>query len=319
MENRCVYVTDEAMQQRLTGWPVLETVAAGCRLIAGVDVEGVLHGDSVSYIRAPYWTGLRALAADRHNAGVLFGLRGDGTCLLAKDPFAGWSDDRLFPRTKTDNRDYTFLHHFVHSLTGVVQIAATGSMFLALDGAGRVHALVYVGLSYSGPVSPYTYDWLSQLAREVSGWEGVRQILLAEPELIVAQKHDGELLIAGYANDLYGTFGRSRLASLRDRKLTDACGYYGGESMHFAFLDDEGRLISLRYPETEDRFLQIEGLGHTFLALRRDGRVVCFQDGFEEITAFWPPMRQISLGRRRTGVYDDLFLAGLPARPSGSN
>ncbi len=318
MQVRTVFITDETVRDPIARWPEVNLICAGCRVAAGLDSDGNIHYDYMSHrpyefrLRDAYWKDLKALAADRYNPGVLLGLKRDGTCILSKDPFAGWTSGQFFSRTKADNPAFTALRSFVHSLRSVEQIAVSGTMFLALDSSGRLHARPYVGLTYGSPFHADSLDRLDELAAAVSAWENVRRILLAEPYLIIAQKRSGEILCGGQTSDLYGTFGKKNLAELQSLTLTDACGYYGGESMHFAFLDDSGLLHCPRYPKTEDRFLQVEGLDHTFIALREDGRIVAFQDGFDGIARQWPAMRQISLGRRDPSRYDDLFLMGIP-------
>ena len=156
------------------------------------------------------------------------------------------------------------------------------------------------------------WDYCQEQREAIASWQGIRRILLAEMDIVIAQKHTGELVFAGSGQDLYGTFGRDSFRKLQDRELVGACSYCGGESYYYVFLDADGALHS-RHRSAEGLFLQVDGLDHLCLALREDGRVALLHGYFEEPWKDWPPMRQITIGRRDFNNYDILFVAGLTA------
>ena len=307
MKKRNVYITDPEIQKKVSSWPELKMIYTGCEFIAGTGWDGELHYYSNTYLRYGYREKVIMLAPDKHHTAVVFGLKEDGTCVVGKAPFAGWNSyGREYSDTVIGNDFYGSLLFGVHSLKDIVQIAVNGSLLLALDGSGKVHTKQYVSNRHS------LDDDKVRFIRAINDWENVRRILLAEQDIIIAQKHSGELVCAGYTQDLFGTYGEKAFRKLQDKELADACAFYGGESMYFAFLDSEGKLYSSRRGTEEARFTQLEGLDHAFLGLREDGQVVSFQGGLEDRIRKWPKMKMISLGRRTRGHYDDLLLSGLP-------
>ncbi len=318
MNHNNIYTTDEIFQKRVSDWPCLKSVYAGCRIAVGIDSSGALHDFPMAVLKPGYWDNIIQLAPDKYHSHVLFGLKADGTCVVSKAPFAGWSSySRQYESTVMGNDAFEALLHAIHSWEGIVQIAASGALLLALDSNGKVHARQYLWDRWDPFFSSET-DALPQTIKEaVSTWHDVRRILVAEENIVIAQKNSGEMLFAGNPTDLYGVFGRSNYLKLQDAELIDACTYFGGESMYFAFLDSEKNVHSglCRYPEAEmSHFIQLEGLDHSFLGLRDDGRIISFR-GFETDRLLWPGIKQIALGRRDFQRYDDLFLVGLSAEP----
>ena len=148
------------------------------------------------------------------------------------------------------------------------------------------------------------------ITESISIWQDVRRILVAEEDIVIAQKSSGELLCAGSTQDLYGTFGKNNFIKLQDYQLMDACSYYGGESMRFAFLDDEKILHDNKYGSSEDettRYIQLVGLDHCFLGLKDNGIIVSFQ-GLNTDHLMWPLVSQVAIGRNRNC---EVFLVGL--------
>ena len=312
MENISLYSTDARMQERLSRWENIRTLAAGCEMLAGIEESGGIRYDSLTYVRTEFWHDLVALSADKYHSGVLFGLKADSTCVISKAPFAGFNAwGERFYGTNIENDGYARLHARVHSLTNVVQIVANDGLFVALDKDGFVHAIPYGNIPIYQLVE-YGHPW--KAAMEVTDrWKDVRQILLVDHGLVIGQKTDGEVVAAGALGDLFGTFGRKGLDEISNYKIVDACGHYGGESMHFAFLDSDGIVhgdhpVNLR---TEGRYKQIVGLDHTFAGLREDGKVVFWQQSFEADVSEWPRMREIVIGRKTWDKYDELVLTGI--------
>lgn len=308
-----IFVSDRQLQERLSGWPELKGIYAGCALTAGVDNEGNLRYDSKTYIRSSYWKRLIMLAPDKDHSGVLFGLKDDGTCVVAKDPFAGWtSQSDEYSSTAMGDAAFGYLLDDIHSFRDIVQIRVSGSLFLALDKSGRVRVRQYRWDPYLQDKNEPFFNSAKTAKKQketIESWQDIRQILIAEEDIIIAQKNNGELVIAGSTADLFGTQSRESIDRLQEKVLIDACTYYGGESMRFAFLDEEGDLYS-EYDSHDRKFIQLAGLDHTFLGLQRDGSVVSFQGVFDTEVHKWPKMRQISLGRRNLNGFDDLFLVG---------
>ena len=310
MNKNNIFMTDSELQNRVSRWPSVEKIYTGSNLIAGIDSRGSLHETSKTYFRYDYWNNLVMLAPDKYHEGVVFGLKSDGSCVICKEPFAGaLSSEFRFPYTYIGNDAFGNMLSFIHSWQNIVQIAVSGELFLALDKSGSIHVDLYAE-SYSPFESP---EIVQKYIETISSWQDIRTILIADFDIIIAQKNNGELALAGYTDDLYGTFSKKRFEELQKTELVDACFFYGGESKYFAFLDVNGNLHNSRFTESEgQKFTQIVGLDHEFLALRDDGMVISFQGIFGKGVQKWPKMKQIALGRRFNSTqYDDLFLAGL--------
>lgn len=315
-----IYITDEDIQRFVSGWPYLESVFAGCEILAGLDKEGTLHYYSplYSYLRSNYWENTVQLAADKYHPCVVFGLKSDGTCVVSKEPFAGNGSYRKeFEATRMGNESFEGLLHSIHCLSGITQIAVNGSLFLALDTNGKMHAINYRDFNFDSfldflYLNSNTSTGQANIEDTVKTWNDVRRILLADEDIVIAQKNSGELLCAGYTQDLYGTFGKDKFLKLQDFQLIDACSFYGGESMHFAFLDEEKNLHDYMFSEHKgEHYIQIVGLDHSFLGLKDNGEIVNFQGQLKTDQLSWPPLKKISIGKRTRQAYDDLFLVGL--------
>ena len=310
MQNTNLFVTDPDIERCRSQWPDLKAVYAGCKLLAGLDLQGNFHYHSTAYTyyRSKYWDNLVMMAPDKDHTGVLFGLKTDGTCVVSKDPFAGYeSYSPAYNSTRLGNDGFSSLLKKIHSVENIIQIAVSGSLFLALDRQGKVHPRRYL---WENSFDRWGRDSVQFQIEAIESWENIRRILLAERDIVIAQKNSGELVTAGYTNDLYGTFGETAFRCLQDYELIDACSFCGGESFYYVFLDADGTLHNNRRPEKQ-RFRQVVGLDHAFLGLRTDGKIISFQGTLEESVRNWPHMKQISIGRRSFDRYDDLFLAGL--------
>ena len=305
MNNNNIYITDEKIQRRVTSWPDLALIQAGCGILTGIDTHGGFHYDSLIYLRSGYWDDVVMTAMTWNCFGVVLGLKKDGTCVLGKDAFAGnASYYYLFNSTRMGNDLFSYLLAEVHSWHDIRQIMANDRFFAALDGSGRVH-LCEFGWARGGSSR--------QLFLKAEEWTNVRQLLLMVPDLILAQDENDQLLAAGVEQDLRGNVGAQTLERLNGTRLAGAAGWYGGEGMHFAFLDNNGRVYGSyqeRWDAIEEPIRQICGCDHTIAALTQSGRIIYLQDGFAGLTDNWPLMRQIALGKR-SSAYDDLYLAGL--------
>ena len=286
-------------------WSDIDDVYAGCRVVAAV-TEGRLRTASMGLLYQEPWRDVTMVACDKELPSVFFGLTADGRCMISDDPSKGPSPmQRLFARHGDNDIDYEGISYWLSRLRDIVQIAVNGSLFMALDKFGTVHVVQYRKCWFTGP------DPFREQARTICYWNDIRRILITELDIVVAQKNSGELVCAGSTQDLFGTFGRKAFSELQDSELVDACGFYGGESMHFAFLGSDGMMHCNRFDSEGQRFIQLEGLDHEFVALREDGKVISFQGPLDGEMDDWPAMKRISLGRMKTDTYDNLFLVGL--------
>lgn len=300
-----IFITDEKILSHVEGWPDLVSVQAGCGILTGIDTQGDFHYDSLVYLRYGYWNDIVMTAQTWYCPGVVLGLKKDGTCVLGKDAFAGWSSFNFrYNATRIGNDLFGYLLSEVHRWHDIRQIMANDCFFVALDGNGQVHLCEFGG-KYG--------DHSCQLFYKAREWTNARRLLLAAPDVILAQDKNNQLLTAGFDQDLRGNVGSKTLELLNRTELVGAAGWYGGEGMHFAFLDTHGRVYGsyqAQWETLQEPVRQICGCDHTIAALTQSGRIIYLQDGFAALTDSWPPMRMIALGKR-SAAYDDLYLVGL--------
>lgn len=315
-----VYVSDASLANATAGWPALHSIYGGCNMLVGLDMDGKLcfTTDTHAYLLFWKWDDMKMLSLDKHHNAVVFGLKHSGTCMISKNPFAGYtsySKDFAVTRLPAGNNGFSILLEDVHALNDIVQIATDGAILWALDKNGNVHGVPY-GSHYW-----WYYGWDSDeyegsinfKLETAEKWHNIRRLLIAEEDVLVAQKNSGELVYAGHTGDLFGTFGEKDFHKLQDCELIDACGFYGGESKHFAFLDAAHTLHCKWFSEAEEhKFSQIVGLDHSFIGLTDAGTLIQFQGVSMDISN-WPRMKQISIGRKCQHRYDNLYLAGISA------
>jgi len=82
-----------------------------------------------------------------------------------------------------------------------------------------------------------------------------------------------------------------------------------GESVRYAFPDSDGVLYDdiAQQRGQEERYVQTEGAGHSFIGLREDGCVVVFAGDACRNAEQWTNIKSISIGKRD----DQVFLAGI--------
>lgn len=315
-----IYTSDENLTKAVSNWPNLHVIYGGCKFLAGLGDDGNVHytTDTYSYLLPWEWENIRALAMDKQHNAVFFGLKNDGTCMITKKPFAGNSSyDRDFSATRLRNGNdgFSILHEKVHSLGDIVQIAVDGTVLWALDKDGNVHGVPYgrqFWLYYGWDPHEF-HNSIDTKLQTSESWRCVRKILIAQDDILIAQKENGELVYAGHTGDLFGTFGERAFRKMQDHELIDACSFYGGESAYFAFLDSDHTLHCERLCKTkEQKFSQIIGLDHSFIGLTDEGTIVQFQ-GIPMNISHWPGMKQISIGRKCQHNYDNLYLVGIAA------
>lgn len=299
-----IYVTDAFFQEKVQTWPMLSKVFAGNRSLIGIDEDNeIQYSGPALYMSYRYWYDIVEIAADLNNPEVILGLRSDGTCVVRKAPFAGMlSMDRIYRSTEGGNLFFESLLSSVHSWKDIVQIAVSGYYFLALDKTGNLHYRRYLWSDNSFS-SEDPFDAMGE-------WSDIRRILIANENVIVAQRRAGKICIAGYEDAFRGTVSRSCISELENSVIIDACAFYGGESMHYAFLTDEHRLISDWHFEETEGIVQLAAHDHTCAALTADGRIIYGLDDHSSITDNWPKLAAIAIGTK-SNRYDDLFIVGI--------
>ena len=117
MQNNNLYITDPKLQEWSSRWPSVDKIYAGNRLAAGIDSQGNLRYVShEAYFRDQYWHNLIMLSTDKYHLGVVLGLKSDGTCVVAKYPFAGWGSYSVRSRdTDLGNNGFGAMLFYIHS------------------------------------------------------------------------------------------------------------------------------------------------------------------------------------------------------------
>lgn len=296
MRRNNLLLTHPVLAEMTAHWPLLDTVAAGCGCVMGIDQAGQAHYAALNrlHVFSNLWQGMRQVAVDPELPGLALGLRMDGTLVLTHEAHTRAAGDwfSFFP-----------VRNAVHHWAGdAVQVLLNGRYALTLTKTGGVRAVRLMP----------PRGWLSDeppLTRDLAAWTGAARLLCASPDTVYAADGEGRLMIAGARTDYEGLGGAAFREAAESLSITAVCCYAGGESVCTALLTRDGRLIgnALLSPITED-CVDVSGAGHAAAALTAAGRVVSFGQEALPGVRQWPEIACLSLGTDPDGA---AFAAGL--------